>query len=211
MPAPGGTRKLPWLPISIASVVIVGAIAFLFRDAIFGGGEAADTASDETQEEEPIDEPAAAPEPDLPPEPAEPPPPAIDPAELEAKLADATELTNKRKHDEARAIVDEILAKVPEEPGALEVLAMIHVNQINQDKLKPDALDEPLAAAERCVSADDQRAVCWVAICFMEMIRPQDASRGLTACQKYVELAPEGPYVDTAKLSIKDLQRKVDG
>ena len=207
MTASAQPRKLPWIPIAAVAGALVLLSAVLFSDAFFGAGEQASEA-DEAAE---VAEISPEPEP-TPPEPkaetsAEalpkpPPPPAIEPAKLKTMLADATSLVNRQKHDEARVIIDEILGKIPQEPNALALLALV--------QLEKGEFADALTTANDCVGADAKQADCWITIAIVEQENEQ-LTRALEGYRKYLEIAPEGRYAKSAKSQAQRLSAKVEG
>jgi predicted Zn-dependent protease len=161
--------------------------------------------------DEPAREPAAAPKlagaPK--PEPArelestpktEPKPAAIPVEELDAKITQATNLVHRQKFDDARFILDQVLAKIPNEARALALVAQIY--------LEKSELEDALKTANDCVAADAQQAFCWIIIATVEQ-NNQNLPRALEAYRKYVELEPLGLHVTSAKKQITRLESKL--
>jgi tetratricopeptide (TPR) repeat protein len=158
-------------------------------------------ASEQTQPEAP---PAPEPTPEPEPEPKpEPPPPAIPKAELDAKLAEATDLVNRLKHADATTILDEILAKIPKEPRALALRALILL-----DKRK---YEDALATANDCIEADTSQALCWITVAIVEQDVNKNLAPALAAYRKYLELEPDGRFAKSAKAQVERLSAKVEG
>jgi hypothetical protein len=216
-PKPQQPRKLPWIAIAAASTGLVVLLAFVFRDALFGGsddagedtGEVVADAADagqappEAEQPQPDAQPdAEQPKPDAEQPKPEAPPPAIPPEELEAKLAEATSLVNKQKFDDARVIIDEVLGKIPKEGRALALLA--------QTQLEKGQLDEALAGANNCVDADASQAFCWIIIATVEQ-NNDNLPRALEAYRKYLEIEPDGRHAKSAKKQVARLESKVEG
>ncbi|MFV8754156.1 hypothetical protein ACNOYE_26735 [Nannocystaceae bacterium ST9] len=206
-----GPRKLPWITIAAVSGVLVLVLAFVFKDAIFGGSEdeaEADAVADSGETPEPTPPEPTPPEPEpktettgevVPPEPA---PPAIDPAELDAKIAEADTLYRKAKHDKAREILDGILADAPKEPRALALLAQV--------LLEKGEFETALTTANDCVEANAEEPNCWMTIAVIEQ-ENKNFPRALEGFQKYLEIAPDGRFAASAKKQVARLQSKVAG
>ena len=204
--APVPQRKLPWIPIALVASVLVMVSAYAFRDAIFGTsddevaeGETGEVADPQPEPEPPPPEPE--PEPKVEPEP-EPPPPAIPAEELEAKLAEATNLLDRQKHTDAAKIIDEILEKIPKEPRAL---ALRGFSQLEKRKH-----DDALATANECVGIDAKQATCWITIAVVEQEK-NNLPRALEGYRKYLELEPDGRFAKVAKGQVDRLSAKVEG
>ncbi|PRQ02232.1 Beta-barrel assembly-enhancing protease [Enhygromyxa salina] len=200
-------RKLPWVPIAAVAGGLVLVLAFAFRDQLLGPSDAeqADAADTEGEvaepEPEPTPEPETQPEPEPEPEPA-PEPPAIDPAELEAKITEATSLVNRQKYDDARVIIDEVLAKIPAEGRALALLA--------QTQLEKGKLEDALTTANTCVGADPNQSFCWITVATVEQAN-ENFPRALEAYRKYLEVEPDGQHAKSAKKQAARLESKVEG
>ncbi len=199
-------RKLPWIPISAVAGGLVLVLAFAFREQLFGPSDdaAVAEAGETAAETEPAPEPEPEPKPEQPkPEPEpKPQPPAIPQEELDAKVAEATSLVNRQKYDDARVILDEVLAKVPTEGRALALVAQI--------QLEKNKLADALATADQCVAADPQQAFCWIIIATVEQGN-DNLPRALEAYRKYLEVEPQGQHAKSAKKQITRLESKVPG
>jgi hypothetical protein len=125
----------------------------------------------------------------------------LDPDTL-AKLDEARETfksANGRrgKLSAAQELLEEILAKSPDHPEALLILAQVQLEQ--------GAFDESLASATRCTEVAADQAGCWLAIGAIKQDR-KDAEAATMAYEKYLALAPDGRYAGDVRRQLKRLQ-----
>jgi hypothetical protein len=206
MNVPARPRKLPWVPIAAVAGALVLVFGFMFRDTLLGNGSDDANTDELSDTEASVDEaeqaPPEPPPPDLAPVEVEPPPPAIDPAVLDEQIAQATSLVDKKKQTDARVILDAILEKMPDEPRALALLSLIHLDK--------GSYDDALATANRCVDADAEQALCWIAIGVVEQ-ENKNLGRALEGYRKYLELAPKGRFAKSAKSEAQRLAARLEG
>ncbi|MEX1365221.1 MAG: tetratricopeptide repeat protein [Nannocystaceae bacterium] len=133
---------------------------------------------------------------------AEPPKPAALDPETVAKLEEARKgyqaaEGNNNKLEEVGAILQDILAKAPDQPEALTLMAQVY--------LEREKYEEALAMANRCTTVAPDRADCWLTIGVIAEIKgDKDSAR--TSYQKYIDLDPEGQYADDAKAALKRIK-----
>jgi regulator of sirC expression with transglutaminase-like and TPR domain len=107
---------------------------------------------------------------------------------------------NRRKFDDARVILEQVLGSSPNEGRALALLAQTH--------LETNKLEDALETANNCVDADAQQAFCWVPIAILEQ-GENHLLRALEAYHKYLELEPDGRYAKMVRKQITRLEDKV--
>jgi len=138
---------------------------------------------------------------------AVPPKPAPLDAETLAKLDDARKTYlgadgNTRKLQRAGDLLGEILAKSPDHPEALTVMAQVHLEQGN--------MEEALATATRCTAVSAESADCWLTIGVIQAEVHKKYGVAQQALEKYLELAPEGRYIKDARLVLASIAKKID-
>ncbi len=128
-------------------------------------------------------------------------PAPLDAATL-AKLDDARNTYlgangSSRKLKAAGDLLQEILAKAPDHPEALTLMAQVYLEQ--------NKMDEALASATRCTEVSAERADCWLTI---GVIRETKGEKDVAkpAYQKYLDLAPEGRYAKDAQKALRRLK-----
>lgn len=221
-PAP---RPLPMRPILIAAGVIVLAGVLLFRDYLFPGTPETDEAGQvdaaglETKAEtkaEPAPETKAKGEgqpvqPDTKadggaePTPEKPPVPAVAAAldaETQAKLEDARKgwadaNGNARKLQPVGTQLQEILAKAPDHPEALTLMAQVFLEQ--------GKMEDSLKTSNHCTEVSPDSAGCWLTIGVIQETKGAGPIAKV-AYQRYLELAPEGRYANDARKALTRLK-----
>lgn len=212
-------KPVPWLP--IASGVLLLAVAGIIWqwEAIVGSEEAVEVAEAEpTQEPDqaPAETEQAPPDPQagkpvtpaevagVPEEQAE--PEVEGPAELSPELKKTLEEARKLypaaggspgQLDDARKLLDAILAEHPKHPEALMLTAQI---QLEQGKMKESA-----QTAQRCVEAAPETADCWLVLGVLH--QDGDAkNKAVEAYEKYLALAPDGTYAGDVRKQLERLK-----
>jgi hypothetical protein len=134
-----------------------------------------------------------------PPKPAE--PAALDPDTLakldEARKAYESANGNARKLQPVGVKLQEILAKAPDHPEALTLMAQVYLEQ--------GKMDESLKTSNRCTEVSPGSAGCWLTIGVIQETKGADGIAKL-AYQKYLELAPEGRYANDARKALGRLK-----
>jgi len=122
------------------------------------------------------------------------------PAELVVAVEDAEKLYRYGRTTEARARVDEILTRDPNQPRAL----LLRANLL----IEAEDLEGALASAKAAVAADDTQADGHLAIGVIEQERGE-LENATKAYGKYLELAPKGLYARSVKRQLQRLQRRI--
>ncbi|MCA9652164.1 MAG: hypothetical protein KC501_19775, partial [Myxococcales bacterium] len=133
---------------------------------------------------------------------AEPPKPAALDADTLAKLDEARKAYkaangNAKKLDEVGTQLQEILAKAPDHPDALTLMAQVY--------LEREKMDEALAMANRCTAVAAESADCWLTIGVIQEIKGEKET-ARAAYQKYLDLSPEGHYAKEASAALKRIK-----
>jgi len=115
---------------------------------------------------------------------------ALEALEQRRQGADASTLA------ELETEVRRLLERHPDHPRALALLADLVL-----ERGKPEPARE---IAERCVAKDATRSECWLVIGVTSELA-RDRARAQTAYARYVELAPDGRYVEDARQAIERL------
>lgn len=126
---------------------------------------------------------------------------AVDPETVaklqEARKAYETANGNKRKLGPVGEMLQEILAKVPDHPEALTLLAQVYLEQ--------EKLEDSLNTSNKCTQVSPESAGCWLTIGVIQETKgAKDIAR--PAYQKYLDLAPEGRYAKDAQRALKRLK-----
>jgi tetratricopeptide (TPR) repeat protein len=115
----------------------------------------------------------------------------------EARKAYDTAKGNARKLQPVGTKLEEILAKAPDNPEALTLLAQVHLEQ--------GKMDESLKTANHCTEVSPDAAACWLTIGVIQETKGVGPVAKL-AYQKYLELAPDGRYAKGARQALKRLK-----
>jgi TolA-binding protein len=125
-------------------------------------------------------------------------------ADTSARLDEARSLytaakggSRKKKLDEARSLLQEILVTAPSQAEALLLLAQIQLEQG-----KPDAA---LQTATQCTQVAGELADCWLTIGVLQQDRNKKAD-ARAAYEKYVALAPDGRYAGDVRKQLARLK-----
>lgn len=119
-----------------------------------------------------------------------------------AKLDEATKAYNAakgniRKLQPVGAKVQEVLAKAPDNPDALTLMAQVYLEQ--------NKTEEALETSNRCTKIAPNSAACWLTIgVIQETKRAKEIAK--LAYQKYLELAPDGRYANDARKALGRLK-----
>jgi hypothetical protein len=122
------------------------------------------------------------------------------PAQLAAAISDAEALYQHGHTEEARARIEEVLARDPKQARALLLRANLLV--------ETDDLDLAFLSAEAAVEADPKQADGHLAVGVIEQERGELESAA-KAYAKYLELAPTGMYAESVRRQLQRLQRRI--
>jgi TolA-binding protein len=216
------SKPLPWRAIGMgAGVVAVAGLVTL--GIMVSGPNESDTPDDagEVADEDPgaaqvagaQPEPAPAAEQPVQPEPApggtdaaEDAPPAPLPLDdaMRERLEHARDLydgasggSRRKKLDEAREILQEILAKHPNQAEGLLLMAQVLLEQ-------GDA-EASLTTATKCTTVAPQQADCWLTIGVLEQ-ENKNKTEAVSAYEKYLALAPDGRYAGEVQKQLNRLR-----
>lgn len=128
-------------------------------------------------------------------------PAALDAATLatldEARKAYESANGSSRKLQPVGETLQGILAKAPDHPEALTLMAQVYLEQ--------GKMDEALRTSSRCTEVSAESAGCWLTIGVIQETKGAgDVAR--LAYQKYLDLAPEGRYANDARKALGRLQ-----
>lgn len=128
-------------------------------------------------------------------------PAALD-AETQAKLDEARKgyadaNGNGRKLQPVSTNLQEVLAKAPDHPEALALMAQVYLD-LNK-------MDESLTTANRCTEVAPTTPGCWLAIGVIQETKGANPIAKL-AYQKFLDLAPESHYAKDARKALERLK-----
>jgi TolA-binding protein len=217
-------RPLPWRPIAlgVGAVLVVGLISIGIMKSSTDEGEETDDPSGEVAQTDPAEAkaeteiaketpPPGAGQPVAPEEDAAgsaveeeaPPAVALDGA-MREQLDRARDLydgasggSRRKKLDEAREILQEVLGKHPTQADALLLLAQVLLEQGDSET--------SLTTAAKCTSVAPQQADCWLTIGVLEQDRSNKAE-AVVAYEKYLSLAPDGRYAGEVQKQLNRLR-----
>lgn len=119
----------------------------------------------------------------------------------EARTAYMSADGNSKKLAAAGTLLQEILAKSPDHPEALTLMAQVHLEQ--------DNVELSLTSATRCTQVAPDHADCWLTIGVIQEQFYKKYEDAQVALQKYVELSPDGRYADDARATLQKIARKL--
>ncbi len=125
----------------------------------------------------------------------------VDPAAIARQVADAERLYKFGRTQQARAHIDDILAKDPKQSHAL----LLRANLLIEDK----ELDRALEAAHSAVEADPDLAEAHLAVGVIEQERGS-LDEAATAYRSYLALAPKGLYAQSVRRQLRRIERKLE-
>jgi hypothetical protein len=106
--------------------------------------------------------------------------------------------SKRKKLEQARTILQEILAATPREGQALLLLAQI--------ELELGDAKAALATATTCTEAAPELADCWLTIGVLQQDK-NDKAAAATAYEKYLALAPDGRYAGDVRKQLARLKK----
>lgn len=128
-------------------------------------------------------------------------PAAVD-ADTTAKLEEARKAYdaangNVRRLQPVGAKLQEVLAKTPDNPDALTLMAQVYLEQRK--------LEDALKTSNRCTEVAPKSAACWLTIGVIQETKNSKEIARL-AYQKYLDLAPDGRYANDARKALSRLK-----
>jgi TolA-binding protein len=105
--------------------------------------------------------------------------------------------SRRKKLDEAREILQEVLAKHPDQAEGLLLMAQVLLEQ-------GDA-EASLTTAAKCTTVAPQQADCWLTIGVLEQ-ENKNKTEAVSAYEKYLALAPDGRYAGEVQKQLNRLR-----
>lgn len=133
-------------------------------------------------------------------------PPAPQPVAADAQTKAALDEARKaydnasgspRKLQPVGTKLQEILAKAPDDPDALTLMAQVYLEQ--------NKIDDSLKTANHCTEVAPSSAACWLTIGVIQETKGADQIAKL-AYQQYLNLAPDGRYANDARKALGRLK-----
>ncbi|MEM7157371.1 MAG: hypothetical protein AAF799_31280 [Myxococcota bacterium] len=114
----------------------------------------------------------------------------------EARQEYVAALGNPKKQAPVAEKLQAVLAKAPNHPEALTLMAQTYLDQ--------EKIDEALATANKCLQVSPQSADCWLTLGVISEMK-EEKEQAQAAYNKYMELSPEGRYAKEVEASLKRL------